>query len=131
MKIRTKTETVISVHDWDTLVEETYKRHYNFQQQDGCKERGRDYISVPTKDPEDYENDSVEETVNGDEMGVSFKAWLERDPKQKLSDPDCQNEWSIEMWWQRNFYPHVSMIANDLYSKGLIEKGEYVIDIDW
>lgn len=65
-------------------------------------------------------------------MGVSFKAWLARDPKQPLNSPD---EWDrkngLSLWWQRNFYPDVQMVANDLYEKGLIEAGEYVIDIDW
>lgn len=67
--------------------------------------------------------------VNGDEMGVSFKAWLERNPSQEL--PDDKNSWSLELFWGRNFYPDVQMVANDLHAKGLIEAGDYVIDIDW
>ena len=35
------------------------------------------------------------------------------------------------MFWERNFYPHVEMVMNDLHAKGLVEAGEYVIDIDW
>jgi len=35
------------------------------------------------------------------------------------------------MWWERNFYPDVEMIANDLHKRGILEAGEYVIDIDW
>lgn len=35
------------------------------------------------------------------------------------------------MWWVRNFYPDVNMVANDLYEKGLLEAGEYLINIDW
>ena len=64
-------------------------------------------------------------------MGVSFKAWLERDPKQKLNADDCDCPSAITMWWERNFYPDVQMIANDLHSKGLLPAGEYVINIDW
>ena len=102
-----------------------------FINQDGCKERGIEYITVPCEEEEDYENDTIPEIVNGEKMGVSFKAWLERDPQQKLSNPEDQQEWSLGLWYDRNFYPHISMIINDLYSKGLIEAGEYIIDIDW
>lgn len=118
----------ISVDDWDNLVMETYGKQYSFQQQDGCKDRGVEYITVPCK-PEDYENDTIPEVVNCEEEGVSFKAWLERDPEQPLLDRN--DSFGLGLWWDRNFYPHVSMIINDLYSKGLIEAGEYEIKIDW
>lgn len=126
MKIRN--EKVIDVGDWDKLVETTYGRMYNFQQQDGCKERQRVRLTIPDEFY-DYENDTVEETVNGPEEGVSFAAWLARDPQQGL--PGREDTWGLELWWHRNFYPDVQMIANDLYAKGLIEAGDYVIDIDW
>lgn len=129
--IKYKTIKEISVQDWDKLVEETYGRRYSFQQQDGCKERQHWKITVPVVDPEDYENDTIPEVVNGKEMGVSFKAWLERDPKQLLNNPGDQESWSLGLWWDRNFYPHVDMIINDLYQKGLLEAGEYDIKIDW
>ena len=44
--IATRTEQVISVHDWDDLVVQTYGRPYCFQQQDGCKERQRVHITT-------------------------------------------------------------------------------------
>lgn len=128
--LKYKNKKVIDCSDWDKLVTETYKRPYCFQQQDGCKDRGIEYITVPCEE-EDYENDTIPEIVNGEKMGVSFKAWLERNPQQKLSNPKDQQEWSLGLWYDRNFYPHISMIINDLYSKGLIEAGEYIIDIDW
>ncbi len=131
MKISTRTEQVIDVGDWDQLVIDTYGRPYSFQQQDGCKERQRVKITIPDE-AYDYENDTVPEEVNHEDMGVSFKAWLERDPNQPLDSPD---EWDrkngLSMWWQRNFYPDVQMIANSLYRMELIEAGEYTIDIDW
>lgn len=129
MKIRNV--QVIDVSDWDDLVVKTYGRPYSFQQQDGCKPRGVKYFTVPC-DPEDYENDTVPEEVNHCDMGVSFAAWLARDPKQKL---DSKDEWDrnsgLNLWWDRNFYPDVSMIVNDLHAKGLLPAGEYMIDIDW
>jgi hypothetical protein len=132
MKITTRTEQVIDVGDWDNLVKTTYERPYSFQQQDGCKERQRVEVTIPDEYAEDYENDTVPEVVNHDDMGVSFKAWIERDSQQTLNSPD---EWDrkngLSMWWERNFYPTVEMIANDLHEKGLIEAGTYTIDIDW
>jgi len=128
--VKITNKKVIEVQDWDALVEETYGKTYSFQQQDDCKSRGQEHITVPCE-PEDYENDSISEVVNGEEMGVSFKAWLARDPEQKLSNPEDQDSWSVRLWWERNFYPHVSMIINDLHSKGLIETGDYTINIDW
>ena len=119
----------IHVQDWDELVQETYNRPYNFQQQDDCKERQIVYITVPVKNPEDYENNTIPEIVNHPEMGVSFKAWLERDPKQPISERS--EDWALEMWWERNFYPTIDMIINDLYEKGLVEAGNYQINIDW
>lgn len=126
--IKTRTEKLINVQDWDALVTETYGRVYSFQQQDGCKERQLVSITVPDE-CYDFENDTVPEIVNGDEMGVSFKAWLARDPKTPL--PDRDDTFGLTLWWERNFYPDVQMIANDLYEKGLIEAGDYLINIDW
>lgn len=119
---------IIEVHEWDKTVEETYGRPYSFQQQDGCKERGTFHITIPDE-AEDFENDTVPEIVNHKDMGVSFKAWLERDPKTTLEKD--KESWSINLWWERNFYPNVQMIANDLCQKGIIEKGNYIINIDW
>lgn len=110
MKITTRTEQVIDVGDWDNLVETTYGRPYSFQQQDGCKERQRVTLTIPNE-AYDYENDTVPEVVNHEDMGVSFKAWLDRDPKQNL--PEENTSFSLQLWWERNFYPTVEMIAND------------------
>ncbi len=130
MKI--KTEKVIEVDDWDNLVKETYGRVYSFQQQNGCQERGNYYITVPDA-ASDYKNDTVPEIVNDSKRGVSLKAWLERDPKQILKSKDEIEDdgWSTGMWWERNFYPDIQMVANDLHQKGLLEAGDYTICIDW
>lgn len=121
--------TIISDEDFDNLVSETYGRIYNFQQQDDCKSRQTVYVTVPCKYPDDFDNDSVPEVVNGEEMGVSFTAWLERDPKQPIPNQKCDLE--LTMFWERNFYPCVDMVLNDLHEKGLLEAGEYGIKIDW
>lgn len=122
------TVKMINDSDWDALVQETYNRPYRFQQQDGCKERQIVELTIPYKDY-DYENETVPEVVNHDDMGVSFKAWLERDPKQKLANQQYDHQ--LTLWWHRNFYPDVQTVANDLHARGLIEAGEYAINIDW
>ena len=126
--IKIQTKQIIGVNDWDELVVQTYGRPYMFQQQDGCKERQHVPITIPDGEY-DFENDTIPEEINGDEMGVSFKAWLARDPKEWNGKPeDARN---LDMFWERNFYPDVQMIANDLHAKGLIPAGNYEIDIDW
>jgi hypothetical protein len=119
---------VIDVSDWDAVVKTTYGRPYSFQQQDGCKDRGVHDFTVPAE-AYDFRNDTVSEVVNCDEMGVSFAAWLKRDPNLPLKDRD--SDYSLGLWWARNFYPEFQMVANDLHSKGLLEAGEYTINIDW
>lgn len=121
---------VVDAQDWDKLVKKTYQRPYSFQQQDGCKPRGIFDLTVPNDESLDDEmNDSIPEVVNGNEMGVKFKAWLERDPNQLGGE--LKSDLDLKLFWQRNFYPDIYTIANDLYEKGLIEAGNYIINIDW
>jgi len=127
--MKTKTVTIVDVSEWDRLIEDTYGKPYSFQQQDGCKGRGLVNFDVPSNEY-DYKNDSIIEKVNGPEEGVSFKAWLDRDPTAKMKDEHDGTRW-LDLFWGRNFYPHVSMIINDLYDKQLLEKGKFSIDIDW
>lgn len=48
--MKSKTLKVIELSDWDDLVEKTYGRPYNLQQQDDGKPRGLEYITVPSED---------------------------------------------------------------------------------
>ena len=126
-----KTRNFIEECDWNNLVQTVYGKIYDFQQQDGCKERGIFEFTVPCE-PYDYENDTIPEVTNGNEMGVSFKAWLERDINTPLDSKDqWEKEYGINLFWARNFYPDISMIINDLHEKGLLPVGEYVMNIDW
>ena len=128
--MKMKNVKLIEVGDWDNLVSSTYNRVYQFQQQCGCQERGIFNLTIPSKYTEDEEmHDTIPENVNGEEMGVKFKNWLERDPKQPLINQ--KNDWELGLFWERNFYPDIYTVANDLYEKGFIEAGEYIIHIDW
>ena len=66
--LKVKNVQMVSVHDWDTLVEDTYGKPYSFQQQDGCKDRGTFEFKVPAL-ADDFESDTIPEEVNGEEMG--------------------------------------------------------------
>lgn len=126
--IKVSDKKVIQVSDWDNLVQETYGKTYSFQQQDGCQSRGTVSLTIPDG-VDDYENATVPEEINGDEMGVSFEAWLARDPKEWNGKEKDRN--FLNLFWERNFYPSLQMVANDLHAKGLIPAGEYMINIDW
>ena len=125
-----KTKQVIEAQEWDALVQKTYGRPYIFQQQEGGRCRGSISFRVPDE-ADDHERDSVPENVNDETMGVSFKAWLARDPKQKLSNLDEQEDYCLELWWERNHYPDLQMVANDLHAKGLLKTGTHTLLIDW
>lgn len=151
MGIKTKNHKVIELGDWDDLVIETYGRMYSFQQQDGCQGRGNVKLTIPDTDNDSEMHDKIPEIINGEIMGVKFATWLERDPKAPLNPSDkelksCnyywgkteqdktswkQDESNIRMFYDRNFYPDLQTVANDLHKKGLIEAGEYIIEIDW
>lgn len=121
---------IIEVSDWDSLVQETYGRIYSFQQQDGCKDRGIFNIEIPSKYTNDEAMyDNISEEINGEELGVKFATWLARDPEAPVNGDST--DFMITLFWERNFYPDIYTVANDLYNKGLIEKGEYLINIDW
>jgi hypothetical protein len=128
--MKTNIVIMVNVDEWDKLVQDTYKRPYSFQQQEGCKERGIFELTVPSKHTNDEGmNDTIPEEINGETMGVKFKVWLERDPKQPI--PGQTYEWENTLFWTRNFYPDVLTVANDLHSKGLLNAGKYIIKIDW
>lgn len=121
---------LIEVDDWNKLVKETYSRDYNLQQQNGCMERQIINLTIPSDDTNDKEmNEKIPEEVNGDIMGVKFSTWLARDPKQLLKKD--RESWSLNLFWERNFYPDLQTVANDLHAQGLVEAGKYIINIDW
>ena len=127
--IKIKNVKIIEVSDWDKLVSDTYGKPYNFQQQDGCQPRGIFHLTIPSEYTYDDEmNDEIPEVINGEIMGVKFEKWLERDPNQPVAG---RTDYGIGLRWERNFYPDIHTVANDLHKRGLIEAGEYSIELDW
>lgn len=130
MREEIKTIKQIDVQDWDRLVSDTYNKPYFFQQQDGCKSRGVEIIDSREDHAKDFENTTLPFIVNGDEMGVAFETWLTTNPED--TKKHFKNDgFSNDLFWDRNFYPHVSMILIDLCNKKLMEPGQYQIKIDW
>lgn len=150
--LKIKNVKMIEVSDWDNLVSKTYDKPYSFQQQDGCQQRGIVNITIPSESWEEEMNDKITEVINNEhEMGVKFEIWLNRDRNEPLNPSkkelkQCNYYWGeteedeikwkqeprhIYMFWERNFYPNLQTLANDLHKKGLIEAGEYTINIDW
>lgn len=128
-QLRINTVKTILARDWNSFVTEVYGRPYNFQQQDGCRHRGAYELSVHNEyDPEfdaGYDRDTIKEDVNTTEMCVSLKGWLARNPEQPL--PDQRDNYELKLWWERNFYPDVEVLAQDLYHRNLLPAGEYLI----
>lgn len=128
--IRYETVKIIHMNDWDKLVTDIYKKPYKFQQQYGCQGRGLFHLTIPTDETYGDEiNEEIPEIVNHETMCVTLDKWLERDPSQPLKNDDSLL--SLELWWERNFYPDIYTVANDLCEKGFIEPGDYAIKIDW
>lgn len=108
---------MIDLDRWNDFIRSVYGRPYDFQQQDGCKERGIHFFGVPLKGtPYDFDRDEA----FGRTEGVRFEAWLN----------ESVNSYK-ELQWARNFYPSMDMIITDLYKRGLIAEGQYAINIDW
>jgi len=128
MKIHTI--KVIPVSEWDKLVTETYGKPYSFQQQDGCRPREMFEISVP--DICEYETPHAEipEDWAGNIMCVDFEVWLKTDPETQKAR-NGWDDYKLESFWNRSFYPSLEMLINDLHKRGLLEEGEYSIDLDW
>jgi hypothetical protein len=124
---------VISMDNWDAEVIKTYGRPYVFQQQYDCRSRGTFEFTVPNKDlakeNDEGMNESIPESLDIEEMGVKFSTWLARDPQQPLSGKNY--DWELSLWWSRNFYPDPIVVAQDMYERGLLEAGDYMIVVDW
>lgn len=144
LRLATKQVHYLSDSEWDAFVSEVYGKPYCLQQQDDCYPNGstkrftvdaKDVGVAPNPDywvhPRDYcfeikPTDSLDDI---EEQGVGLDAWLARDPKEPLPVQVYDHE--LELFWQHNFYPVFDDVVTDLASRGLLEPGEYVIDISW
>ncbi len=72
-------------------------------------------------------NDDIPRSLNTSKMGVKFSTWLNADPNELLENSKS----STRLFWCRNFYPDLQTVLDDLHAKGLIDAGNYIIEVDW
>lgn len=131
-----KKATIFTLDEFDELIKKEYnKTYYSFQQQDGCKDRGIEFFTVPINDPDDLDYLSmIEADAKNNKLsehcGVKFEEWLSRDKDFKWFT-DENEQYRNELLWERNFYPHPEIIFNDLYKRNIIEAGTYGVYINW
>lgn len=136
-----KEEKIVNVSDWDKLVKETCDKPYSFKQQDGCQNRRIYKITIPSE-----LNNSIPDKNMYDKTGITWCIWL----KSKLTPNLIKrylhrvkfalwlehsvigtDDLAIGIFWNTNLYPDIFTITNDMYEKGLIKKGDYLININW
>lgn len=115
--------------DLNKLVTETFKKPYNFQQQDNCRAKQTISITVPIKSPTDFSNKKIPYDLNSEKKGIAFENWLKNSPKK--TKPKFDYSWENSLFWLRNFYPHLDMVLNNLHEKKLIDSGTYNLIITW
>lgn len=72
-KLKYTVEKFIKSSDLDEFIMSVYNKPYCFQQQDGCKDEGIEYLYTPSKFTlDDYENTEIPEEINGEEKGIKF-----------------------------------------------------------
>jgi hypothetical protein len=120
-KLTGKPVTLIWESDFSELVRKVYGRPYQFQQQEGC--RGQETIykfSVPAQPIGDHY------------QAVPMQQWLEATPPPPAEPGKYDSaRYTEELRWDREFYPEMEEVVNDLHQKGLIDPGEYALHIWW
>ena len=97
--------------EFSQLVEDTYGRPYKLQQQgDMLHQESMVRLSVPGEVFDHWQATTLEEWVAAEYPSPKF-------------DYDFQ--------WEREFYPQLEEVANDLHERGLLDEGEYVLHVWW
>lgn len=108
---------VLSETTFSKYVSELYGRPYQLQQQ-GDMLAQESSVALIVPEPEDWnENPSLAE-------------WLAATPpeEQGLGLSELLNE---EMRWERQYYPSLEAVGNDLHARGLLDVGYYIIHVSW
>lgn len=122
-KLATHPRIVIGESDFSRYVSEHYGRPYNLQQQgDMLGQESAVKLTVP--DPEDGEWEGM--------TMPTLVQWQEATPPgdhpEGGYDPNVSRE---NMRWEREYYPQLEAVANDLHAKGLLDAGEYILFVSW
>lgn len=110
------TRTVIHESAFSRYVTNHYGRPYHLQQQgDMMGQEVSTRFTVP--DPEDGEWEGMEAPTLVD--------WL------KATPPTDEHDRTEILRWERDYYPQLGAVVNDLHTKGLLDAGEYLIYAEW
>lgn len=110
--------------DFSKLVSETYGRPYRLQQGSSSPEymMGQEevrIVDVPT---------SAQRTDEDDER--TFEEWRDAD----ATKPEALKDWEWNILWERaehHKWAPLEPLVNDLFARGLLVKGRYVIRAWW
>ncbi len=144
MTLKIETWQVIHETEFSKLVEETYGRPYQLQQQEPMMGQNEvRHVVVPSTNTFNGQNDptfeqwlkrSVNEPVP-DPTGEMWEKFYAENPDQGTYTPrdDARLPGGLthELWWTRDFYPPLEEVLNDLHRRGLIAEGEYHIEAWW
>lgn len=137
-KLEFEIKKVVEDYHWNAFVESVFGKEpntYNFQQQNGCRDRGLYLVRVfPSEedllDEQELLDEEISYKVNGygEMFGVSLKTWLntsKEDTKSKVG-----KDYLNDLFWARHFYPTIEELVAYLYKLGLLEEGDFYIEID-
>lgn len=135
-KLEFEIRKVVEEGCWNFFIENTFNKGpytYNFQQQDGCRERGPYLVEVPPSEEDlldgpELLNEEISYEVNGEMYGVSLETWLNTSKVDTASK--LEKDYLNDLYWCRHFYPRINELVNHLYKLGLIEEGDFYIEID-
>lgn len=118
-KLNPTTLTTIWESGFSKYVTEHYGRPYKLQQQGDMLAQGS-YVQITVPDEEAWdENPTLAEWQAATPPGEHPEGGY---------DPNVSTE---NMRWERDYYPSLEVVANDLHAKGLLDAGEYLIRVYW
>jgi hypothetical protein len=120
--MRIKSVKLIDETEFSQLVREAYGRPYRLQQQDHCM--GQNEIELITIPDEGIDIDDPQR----------FEEWRDAEaPESRGVDQfgDMRWDWEVELHWEREFYPPLQELVNDMYERSLLPQGDYAIRAYW
>lgn len=125
-----KAVVMIDEAEFSELVTRTYQRPYRLQQQLGCMPSGTliEFATPTTADATFYGD------VESCQPAVTFNEWLMANPQAPAPGDDEYTSTKYanlhrELYWERDFYPPLKDVVNDLHTRGLLPAADYIIYI--
>ena len=108
--------TVLHESEFSNLVRQTFERPYSLQQQ-GDMHSQESFIRFDVPAELEWEHEP------------SLETWLATTPP----DPEDHSmaAFTNRLRWDREFYPDLQDIANELHARGQLDAGTYVLHVWW